>query len=91
MPESEYREPTDEEKKATNPATPYKHEKRVRVSAPNGIVYGSVIEFEDGTPVYHVLRAVIAMNAIEPPTVAMIYMTCFAPQLATHSAPKTTS
>lgn len=73
----EFREPTLAERRAMNPKTPHRHERRVRVSCPNGVVVGSVIEFEDGEELRNVLRAVIALEPQPPPGLARVFITRF--------------
>jgi hypothetical protein len=47
---------------STDPKTPTKLDRRVRIYCPDGVVKGAKIEFEDGEPLKNVLRAVVAFE-----------------------------
>ncbi len=83
--EETYREPTEAELLSTNPATPAKLGRRVRVSCPDGVVIRAEIKFEDGEALRNVLRAVIALESPvlgqaadgSPEGTATVYITRF--------------
>lgn len=76
-----YREPTVAELNSTDPKTPHRHVRPVRISCPNGVVINSKVRFEGGEELQNILRAVIALEPPNPKTkrsgTALIYITRF--------------
>lgn len=60
-----------------NMATPHQHDRRVRLKSSQGLVLKSTIEFEDGTEIMNVLRAVILLDPQAPGGLARVFITRF--------------
>lgn len=77
---AQYREPTIAELNSTDPKTPHRHVRPVRVTCPTGRVLDAKVRFEGGEDLKNVLRAVVAL---EPPDregkggTALIFLTRF--------------
>ena len=58
-----YRDMTSDEESWTNPKTPRKYDRRIRITCTDGLIENAKIAFEDGEDLTNVLRAVASFES----------------------------